>query len=565
MKKITILLNAFIALFLMSACSSDSEIEQEKKQNTEQENTVESAYTFAYSVSITDHDGNNLLSKNPLTDSGLYGEYHLYLKTEEDSQATFKIASSDDTPLHLNVVVDAQGKEGLNTHTMTLQCGSGNMATVDRITCEVERNGENVSCTKIWVNNALKWENKATSVQPLLTLIKPENCTRLPDATPILLNLPEKIAKDNAFAFDIFKATYQGATKEESNVFISPLSISYALNMATHGAAGETKSQLIETLKAKDFSLNQINEYSKDLSEALRNADPSTSLLLANSVWSAPGFMVKDQFIATNKTYYDAEVSTIDFTSPDALSIINGWCAEKTNNRIPEALDQINPLTVMMLINTLYFKSGWLEQYKFDKEFTTTEDFYSENNGTQQVDMMQNTDSYPYASDENASYLAIPFGNKAYSMVFALPHENKTINDLINNLNEDTWKTYSALSYRYVSLRLPRFKTECSYRLEKNILPSMGLTLPFTTSADFSNISTTKTFISTIIHKTFVEVNEDGAEAAAVTIVISDVECSGDEPPIPLDFRINKPFVFAIQENSTGLILFMGKIGEITE
>lgn len=556
MKKITILLNTFIALLLFSSCSSDDGAEQKK--------TDENKYSFTYSILVTDSDGNNLLSKEYFEYYDVYGENNILLNTEEENEATFVIAPSENDRLQMNVTVDTYGEDGTNIHTMTVQWGTGNMATVDNIKCEIEKNGATTYCSKIWVNNELKWEDNAQSEQPSFSLVKPRNITHLPDAKPISLKLAEKVSKDNTFALDIFKATYKEASeKDEPNVSISPLSISYALNMMVNGAVGETQNQIIETLKAKGYSVDQINEYSKDLAEALKGVDPSTSLTLANSIWHAPKFSIKENFISTNRTYYDAEVNILDFTSSDAVSILNGWCAEKTNNKIPETLDEINPQTVMMLINALYFKSGWTDYYKFEKMVTTTDDFYPENSSTQKVNMMRATSGYPYASDENASYLAIPFGNKAFSMVFAIPQTNKTIKDVIDNLNINTWKTYLSMSSTYIALRLPRFKTECSYYLEETILPAMGMTLPLTSSADYSGISDSELYFNSILHKTFVEVNEDGAEAAAITI--GDWVTSPGDEPIPLDFHINKPFIFAIQENSTGLILFMGKIGEIME
>ena len=556
MKKITILLNTFMTLFLFFSCSSNNDVEQKK--------TDENKYSFTYSILVTDNNGNNLLSKEYFEYYDVYGLNNICLNTQEDNKATFVIVPSENDLLQMNVTVDTYGEDGTNIHSMTVQWGTGNMATVDNVKCEVKKNGSTAYCSRIWVNDELKWEDQMQAGKPLLSLIKPRNITNLPDAEPINLKSAEKISKDNAFALDIFKTTYKEATKKNKpNVFISSLSINYALNMMANGARGETQNQIIETLKAKGYSMDQLNEYNKELAEALKSVDPSTSLTLANSIWHAPKFPVKENFISVNQSYYNAEVNAIDFTLPDALNIINGWCAEKTNNRIPEALTEINPKTVMMLINALYFKSGWVDFYKFEKNFTIEDDFYMENGRTQKVNMMRATNSYPYASDENASYLAIPFGNKAFSMVFAIPQTNKTIKDVIENLNENTWKTYQSMPFTYITLRLPRFKTECSYYLEETILPAMGMTLPLTSSADYSGISDSELYFNSILHKTFVEVNEDGAEAAAITI--GDWVSSPGDEPIPLDFRINKPFVFAIQENSTGLILFMGKISEITE
>lgn len=559
MKQITFFLFTCIALCITVSCSSDNP-EPEDIKNKEN-------YTFTFSIDVRDENGSNLLSKEPFESSGLYGKYNIFFNAEDDSQITYQIApsSSDKNSLQLNVTVDTYGVMGTNTHTITVQWGNGYWPSTDQLRCVVEKNNEMAYCTKILINEKTIWDINDTAGQPAFSLVKPKNNhSHLPDANPITLSLAEKTTTDNAFAFDIFKATYKEATtNNEQNVFISPLSINYALNMLANGAVGETQKQIIETLRAKGYSIDQINAYSKELSEALGSVDPSTSFILANSIWHAPDFSIKDRFIQTNQQYYNAEVNDIDFSSPsDAISTINKWYAEKTKNKITNVLTNLSPETILILINTLYFKSGWAEYYKFNKIATAVNDFYAENGEVQKVNMMNQTNYFPYASNDYASFLSIPFGNKAYSMLFAIPNENKTIDDLIKNLDATTWIVPK--TDVHIRLFLPRFKVESLYQLEQAILPSMGMTLPFSATADYSGIADSRHNINSILHKTFVEVNEDGAEAAATTI-IQDVSSDGDTPPEPMNIHINQPFVFAIYENSTSAILFMGKIGQITE
>ena len=177
--------------------------------------------------------------------------------------------------------------------------------------------------------------------------------------------------------------------------------------------------------------------------------------------------------------------------------------------------------------------------------------------------MMHQTQKFNYTADETASYLELAYGNQAFSMILMLPNEDKTTNELVNSLSNEKWQQITEhMSGREVNLTLPRFKMECEYALENNILPTMGMRAPFSSQADFSGISDVRLYISSVIHKTFVEVNEEGTEAAAVTA--AEMTTTSIEPPsIPVDYVVNKPFVFAIREKSTGVILFIGKAGEV--
>ncbi|MDR2383250.1 MAG: serpin family protein [Prevotellaceae bacterium] len=381
----------------------------------------------------------------------------------------------------------------------------------------------------------------------------------LPDAEPIALHIKQKVTTDNTFAFDVFKAT--SADSKEANVFISPLSISMAFNMVLNGAVGTTLDEILETLCAKDYSVSDINEHSKLLRSELTGVDLSTQLSIANSIWYMQGFPVKDAFLEVNRTNYAAEVNALDFSSPNAAKQINDWCAKQTNDKIPTILDEIPDGAVMYLINAVYFKGIWT--LKFDKNNTREENFYASDGKTNPVQIMRQTETFGYASDEYGEYLELLYGNKAFSMIVILPTENKTTEDIIEHLNNEQWNsTIGSMYGRQVNLCLPRFKSECKYQMHKNILPELGMKIPFTGAANFSNISDIPTYISEVIHKTFVEVNEEGTEAAAVTSVGMFTSVNPD-PSQPIDFIVNKPFVFVIRENSSGAILFMGKIGEI--
>ena len=382
----------------------------------------------------------------------------------------------------------------------------------------------------------------------------------LPYAEPIVLELKSKIDTDNTFAIDLFKTTYGLA--EESNVFVSPLSVNMALSMTMNGAKNTTLDEMKETLRAKNYSMDDINNYNKSLREALVAVDKSTTLTIANSIWYHNTYTFENEFISANKVNYDAEIKAIDFGSSNAVSQVNNWVSDKTNKKIPKIIERLSPANVVCLVNATYFKGIWRE--KFDKNRTKDEDFYSEAGVSMgKVKMMSQTHHFPYSEDENCSYLMLPYGNSAFSMIVMLPNEGKTIDNVISNLNNESWDNAMYMDIYEVNLRLPRFKTECEYKMQEAILPEMGMITPFSNDADFSGMTGNKLIkISEVIHKTFVEVNEEGTEAAAATVV-GMLGSAGPPLGTIIDYVVNKPFAFAIRENSTGVILFIGKIGSI--
>ena len=384
-----------------------------------------------------------------------------------------------------------------------------------------------------------------------------DGMTAATPAEPIRLEHPEKVADDNAFTFDLLRAVRKHTDK--ANVFISPLSVGMALNMTLGGAAGTTADEMRTALHESGYSQADINAYSKRLREVLLKADPQTTIGIANSIWYHQGATVKAPFLDANRTYYDAEVQALDFSSPSATATINGWCARKTNNKIKEIVKQVDPTTFMYLINAVYFKGAWTT--RFEKKNTHSADFRRADGSTQTVQMMRQAYSFNYAKDELGQYLEMNFGNDAFSMVVMLPDEGRTTRDMITAMNSNRWEaTIKRMSPKAIALILPRFKAECDYQLQEGILPDLGMRLPFSNAANFSGITNAPLFISTIIHKTFIDVNEYGAEAAAATI--NDMVGSSD-PDQYKDFTVDRPFLFVIREKSTGVILFIGEIGEI--
>ena len=378
----------------------------------------------------------------------------------------------------------------------------------------------------------------------------------------------EKVEVDNSFAFKMFWtiSNLQGA-----NTFFSPLSLNMALGMLYNGTSGNTRAEMVKALGIADFSESEINAYYRRLSQILLGVDSATNISIANSIWYRDTLHIKNSFIETGKKCFDAEVQALDFNNPNAANLINNWCAGKTKNRINNIIT--NPLSsdeMMYLINAVYFKSKW--QKRFDKEKTKLDDFTTSDNQKKKVPMMEQTANLPYYADQYLQCVELPYGNPAsrfpfiqgFSMIVILPSENTNINQLIENF------TYTKLKYivdylnhksgKEVWLKLPRFKIECELPLNQPVM-NVGIRQIFDKDfADFANIAADPLYVSQIKQKTFVEVNEEGTEAAAVTA--GGPITIGWTPPEPEHFFANRPFLFLIWEKSTGIILFIGRIDE---
>jgi len=373
----------------------------------------------------------------------------------------------------------------------------------------------------------------------------------------------EKVNADNFFSFKMFKEV---SALNGVNTFFSPLSLNMALGMLYNGASSETRTEMAEALGMSDFSDNEINEYYRKMSQALLKIDPLTNISIANSIWYRNGFPVKQPFIDINQKNFDAVVKSLDFSKSDAADIINNWCAEKTKDRIKEIIESPIPGDVMMyLINALYFKSTWL--YEFDKAKTKQEDFTKAGNQKIKVNMMEQAAPLPYYADQHLQCVEMPYGNQAFSMVVLLPAYNMDIDQLVEYLDNAAWKNIIGnLRERDVWVKLPRFKIECDIPLNDPV-KNVGMQRIFYEHlADFKNISDVRTFVSNIKQKTFVEVNEEGAEAAAVTVIeIMATSFDPNAPIPPVPFFANRPFLYLIKEKSTGAILFIGRMDEPKE
>ena len=362
----------------------------------------------------------------------------------------------------------------------------------------------------------------------------------------------------NHFSMEFF-ATAHEEWKADENIVLSPLSLNMALAMVWNGAKGDTRQGIQQAMGMPDYAQEEVNNYFLDLREKLTTADADVTLALANSIWYDNGFPVKPGFITVNQDYYHAEVKEIDFRSPEAPGQINKWCSDNTNGLIQEMIKEIPPDAVMYLINALYFKGLWADSCGFDPERTHPGYFRKETGESVSVDMMmQDRRDIDYYSDDYLQMVTLPYGNGAYSMVFALPKAD--FGDMLLQLKQSGYWQHclSSLTPQEVKLFIPKFKVEYEPKPHlNNVLTKLGMGKAFTYAADFSGISDISVFISQVMQKTYIEVDEKGTEAAAVTIIEMD---RTSVPSTPV-FRADRPFLFVIQENTTGTMLFMGKIG----
>ena len=366
----------------------------------------------------------------------------------------------------------------------------------------------------------------------------------------------EVISSSNEFAFNLFSGI--NATHQSENVFISPFSVSTALSMTMNGAAGATLDSMQYVLGLDKMSLAEVNTSYKSLVTLLFELDKKVTIEVANSNWYKEQYTINPDFQQTLLDYYNAEVRSANFSDPATLDLINNWISVKTNGKIKDMLDQIPSDAVMYLINAIYFKANWT--YQFDKSKTADGEFYISDASTVTVPMMRSegvklgityTDQYHLVD--------IPYGNGSFSFTAVLPGWNNQddINTMIahfsgadlNSLLSDTVQTS-------IPVHMPRFKIEFKEQLN-DVLKAMGMAIAFD-GADFSNLfeEELELAISRVIHQSFLEVNEEGSEAAAATIVEIVETVAG--PPTAL--YLNRPFLFFIRERNTNTILFTGKL-----
>jgi serpin B len=378
------------------------------------------------------------------------------------------------------------------------------------------------------------------------------------------------IEGNNKFALELYSKLREG----EGNLFYSPYSISTALALAYAGARGRTEMQmadvfhfpLIGELNEKptaNASYQQqfarvFGEIIADLNE--RGEKGGYELKDANALWPQEGYEFKKDFLELVKTCYDGQINEVDFitATEKARNKINAWVEEKTNNKIKELIKPgvLDAMTRLVLTNAIYFKGNWARQ--FDKEKTKDAPFTLASGEKVDVPMMNQTAEYNYMETERFQALELPYVDDEMSLLIMLPKDTENFSEFEKTLEaENLSKWLSELHKCKVIVSIPKFKLTSQFSLV-SVLKSMGVVDAFSNAADFSGMSDGKNlFISAVIHKAYVDINEEGTEAAAATGVAIRLTSVG---PVPTPvFRADHPFLFLIRDNNSGSILFIGR------
>ena len=368
------------------------------------------------------------------------------------------------------------------------------------------------------------------------------------------------IEANNRFAINL----YSQYKSEEGNIFFSPFSISTAMAMVYEGAEGKTAKEIKSVFGFPKYDNSRRNQYSNLLSE-INKKDKEYALKTANALWAEQDFHFLDEYLTTVEKYYGGKTTNLDFKNEWEASrlIINNWVEDKTNDKIKDLLPEgaIHPLIRLVLTNAIYFKAEWLIQFDADK--TSDEYFRVNPDKSIKVPMMQPTSqksTFNYTQNKDLQILEMPYAGEDLSMLILLPLDDD-IEALENSFTIEKlteWK--KSLRRRKVNIYIPKFKFETKYFMA-NTLSNLGMPTAFTGSADFSGMTGTKDLkIDKVIHQAFIEVNEEGTEAAAATgIIMYAISFRKQKHPTPV-FRADHPFIFIIQQKDTGNILFMGRV-----
>lgn len=361
-------------------------------------------------------------------------------------------------------------------------------------------------------------------------------------------------ASGSSFAFGLFHET--AAQDKGGIVFVSPFSASVALSMTAAGADGTTREEILGTL-GFDCTIEECNAYNRSVMEQLTSLRDGVEFNIANSLWVSDQFPVKKSYIRTVRRNYDAKAANLDFSDPATPSVINDWCSENTAGRIDKMIETIDPATRMYLLNALYFKGLWT--IPFDASLTRQDTFHG-TDGDSQVKFMHNKACFSYCSGREGAMIELSYGEgeeENLMMDVILPAEGVSIDEFASRFDEEMLAKFSASLYTdEIRLVLPSFKAEYETSLNA-VLQRLGVREAFTSAADFSGMSGDPLMISEVKQKTFIEVNEEGSEAAAITSIgIMRTSLA----PEPFEFKVDRPFVFLIRERNSGTILFMGLV-----
>ncbi len=371
---------------------------------------------------------------------------------------------------------------------------------------------------------------------------------------------PQLADATNRFGFNLLARLR--SDDSVGSTMISPASIAMALAMTYNGADGATKEQMASVLEVSGMSLEDLNVAHAALREILTDTNSDITLDIANSLWARAGMPFDTNFMARNRDYFAARIENLNFDDPASAGTINGWVKDKTRNKIPSIVDEIDPATILFLINAIYFKGTWT--YQFEPKSSYDGAFHHPSGDKTRKFMFQE-DDYDYLDHEGFEAIRIPYGkSQRFAMYVFLPDEESSLAEFAAGLSPDRWKEWtSSFVNRNGQLSLPRFTLTYDKGLNEALV-GLGMPAAFDPMrADFSqmiSVPGANAYISKVKHKTFMEVNEEGTEAAAVTSV--EIGITSLRPDGKFVMMVDRPFFCAIADKESGLILFMGIVSE---
>ena len=366
----------------------------------------------------------------------------------------------------------------------------------------------------------------------------------------------------NDFGVTLFQLLSE---KTDEDLLLSPLSLSLDLTLCSGGAQGETQEEILTTLGFKGYQVEDVASYYKKMVNGLVTLDPSVTFQSANSIWTDIDYPISDSYSEYAKEYFDADLSSLNLGLKESLKEINEWCEEETNGMIKKVLDDSKDpdnKAVSYLLNAIYYNGGW--RLPFDE--TIEDGPFHGSKGESEVPYLTAEHNYPYHETETAQFVSLPLGGGAFSLILAVPHVGETVGTVLAAMRASDFFFYSRVDP--VTVRVPKFSMDKTLAEDlKDALMQLGINHAFQMkTADFFNMFSLapppgeRFFIDIIRQVSRFQLDEHGAEAASVTIIGMDVSSLGEEiTPTPRTVVADHPFLFALVENTSRTILFLGQ------
>jgi serine protease inhibitor len=402
----------------------------------------------------------------------------------------------------------------------------------------------------------------------LIAIVLAANLSAMPAQAADPVSTDKVVAANNGFGFRLLHALR--AEGDQDNVIISPLSVSLALGIVFNGAGGATRQAMASTLGFASLDDQQVNGASHQLLDMLAKADPAVQLQIANALWVKSGFALNPGFVERTRDYFEATARNLDFSGdPDgSVKTINEWVSDHTHGKIPSIIDKVNAQTRLLVTDAVYFKGRWRNPFK--KEMTRPHQFTLPSGAHEMTPMMDQRGKYPYLETPDFQAIRLAYGNRRFDMYVFLPRESPGqsghgvgLPHFVDSLNESNWTDWTnrMSGGNEGRIVLPKFELNYSKRLNES-LDSMGMGVAFNPNrADLSGIPAqpAKLWIDFVQHKTYIKVDEEGTEAAAVT-GIGILEFAMTARARPFEMIVDHSFFFAITERDSGAILFAGLV-----